>query len=132
VEEQTRKLMEVCRLRNYPVIIFINKLDREGKLPIELLDELEKELDINVRPLSWPVGMGSTFRGVYNIYKNTFNLFRSGKYVVEDEIRSFNGLDDPELDSIIGHDTARLREEIELVDSIYDKFEVKDYLSEAR
>jgi len=129
VEEQTKKLMEVCRLRNYPVIIFINKLDREGKLPIELLDELEKELDINVRPLSWPVGMGSSFKGVYNIYKNTFNFFRSGKTQVEDEVKSFTGLNDPEIDSIIGHDAVNLREEIELVDSIYDNFNKNDYLS---
>jgi len=79
VEEQTRKLMEVCRMRNYPVIVFINKLDREGKEPIELLDEIEKELNIKVRPLTWPVGMGSRFKGVYNIYKSTFNFFNPAK-----------------------------------------------------
>jgi len=131
VEEQTKKLMEVCRLRNYPVIIFINKMDREGKFPIELLDELEKNLDINVRPLSWPVGMGSSFKGVYNIYKNTFNFFKSNKSQVEDadDITSFRGLDDPEIDTVIGHDAIRLREEIDLVDSIYDKFDTEDYLS---
>ncbi|MBN1501303.1 MAG: peptide chain release factor 3 [Spirochaetes bacterium] len=129
VEEQTKKLMEVCRLRNYPVIIFINKMDREGKSPIELLDELEKNLDINVRPLSWPVGMGSSFKGVYNIYKNTFNFFKSNKTQIEDEIKIFKGLDDPEIDEAIGPDAGILREEIELVDSIYDNFNMEDYLS---
>src|SRR3990172_7974084 len=75
VEEQTEKLMEVCRMRKTPVIIFVNKLDREGRAPIELLDEIEAKLDIHVRPLSWPMGMGSNFRGVYKLYANTFNFF---------------------------------------------------------
>ena len=74
VEEQTKRLMEVCRMRKTPVIIFINKMDREGKDPFELLDELESSLDIKVRPLAWPIGMGDRFKGVYNIYDK--NLFR--------------------------------------------------------
>ena len=75
VEEQTRKLMEVCRMRNTPVIIFINKMDREGKEPYELLDEIEEELKISIRPLTWPIGMGSGFKGTYNLYeKQTWNF----------------------------------------------------------
>ena len=121
VEEQTRKLMEVCRMRNYPVIVFINKLDREGKEPIELLDEIEKELNIKVRPLTWPVGMGSRFKGVYNIYKSTFNFFKSGKTVVEEEVTTFKDLSDPDIDKAIGHNEAMaLRDDIELIDTIYE------------
>ena len=71
VEEQTRKLMQVCRMRNTPVIIFINKMDREGQNPFDLLDELETELNISTRPLSWPIGIGSTFKGVFNIFNDT-------------------------------------------------------------
>ena len=76
VEAQTRKLMEVCRMRNTPVIIFINKMDREGRDPFDLLDELEEELHIHVRPLSWPIGQGAKFKGVYNIYEQQLNLFK--------------------------------------------------------
>lgn len=75
VEAQTRKLMEVCRMRNTPVIIFINKMDREGRDPFDLLDELEQELQIGVRPLSWPINQGARFKGVYNIYEQQLNLF---------------------------------------------------------
>ena len=75
VEAQTRKLMEVCRMRNTPVIIFINKMDREGRDPFDVLDELEEELKIHVRPLSWPIGQGARFKGVYNIYEHQLNLF---------------------------------------------------------
>jgi len=79
VEEQTEKLMEVCRMRNTPVIIFINKMDREGKDAFDLLDELETKLTISVCPQSWPIGQGHTFKGVYNIYGNQLNLFESDK-----------------------------------------------------
>ena len=79
VEEQTKRLMEVCRMRKTPVIIFINKLDRDGKDPFELLDELESTLDIKVRPLAWPIGMGDRFKGVYNIYDKNINLFAANK-----------------------------------------------------
>ncbi len=77
VEEQTLRLMEVCRMRNTPVIIFVNKLDREGKDPFELLDELEVKLNIKVQPLSWPISMGTSFKGVYNLYNNSLHLFRA-------------------------------------------------------
>ena len=77
VEEQTEKLMEVCRMRHTPVIIFINKMDREGRNPFELLDELENKLHIKVRPLTWPISQGQTFKGVYNLYNKELNLFEA-------------------------------------------------------
>ena len=84
VEAQTRKLMEVCRMRKTPVIVFINKLDRDGKDPFDLLDEIEEELHIHVRPLSWPIDMGQRFRGVYNIFEKKLNLYTPSKqYVTE-------------------------------------------------
>src|SRR5690554_3281308 len=83
VETQTRKLMEVCRMRNTPVMVFVNKLDREGKDPFEILDELEEELQINLRPLSWPIDIHDRFRGVYNIYRNSLDLYKPSKQVVK-------------------------------------------------
>ncbi len=127
VEEQTEKLMNVCRMRNTPVIIFINKLDREGRPPIELLDEIEAKLDINTRPMTWPLGMGVSFRGVYNIYQNTFNFFFSNKTKIEDEVKTFNGLDDPELHELFGLDAVKLKEEIELIDGVYQNYDAKKY-----
>src|SRR6187455_2750548 len=84
VETQTEKLMEVCRMRNTPVIVFINKLDREGRDPFELLDEIEEKLNIRVRPLSWPISMGKTFKGVYSLYENSLHLFTPSKIKVEE------------------------------------------------
>lgn len=129
VEEQTEKLMQVCRMRKTPVIIFINKLDREGREPIDLLDELEAKLSIRVRPLTYPLGMGYQFRGVYNIYKNSFAFFKSNKTRIEEDIKMFDGLNDKGLDEIFGQDAVKLRHDVELVDGIYDKFEVKEYLN---
>ncbi|MCF8239824.1 MAG: peptide chain release factor 3 [Melioribacteraceae bacterium] len=128
VEEQTEKLMQVCRMRNTPVIIFVNKLDREGKDPIEILDELESKLSIKVRPLTYPLGIGSRFKGVYNIYKNSFAFFESNKTKIEDEIQTFNGLDDPELQRIFKDETEKLKGDIELIDGIYDDFNIQEYL----
>ena len=87
VEAQTRKLMEVCRMRHTPVMIFVNKLDREGKDPFEILDELEEELRVAVRPLSWPIDMGERFKGVYNLYRNSLDLYQPGKQVVTESVR---------------------------------------------
>src|SRR5574344_841534 len=86
VEAQTRKLMTVCRMRNTPVIIFINKMDREGRDPFDILDELEQELEIKVRPLSWPIEQGIRFKGVYNIYENNLNLFVPDKQRVTEKV----------------------------------------------
>ncbi len=129
VEEQTEKLMNVCRMRNTPVIVFINKLDREGKNPIELLDEIESKLNIKVRPLSYPMGIGVSFRGVYNIYENTFSFFKANKQRIEEEVEIFEGVDDPKLKERFGDDTIKLKEDIELVQGAYDHFSVDDYIN---
>jgi peptide chain release factor 3 len=126
VEAQTRKLMEVCRMRNTPVIIFINKMDREGRDPFDLLDELEQELHIHVRPLSWPIGQGMKFKGVYNIYENNLNLFTPDKQrktqKVEVDITS------ADLEQHVGEDFAqRLRDDLDLIDGVYPTFSVDDY-----
>lgn len=130
VEAQTEKLMEVCRMRNTPVIIFINKLDREGQDPFDLLDELESKLEIKVRPLSWPIGMGMDFQGIYSIYQNQLNLFSANKTKIEDDVESFDSADDPKIDEIIGEEAAStLREELELIEGVYDDFDRETYLA---
>jgi peptide chain release factor 3 len=129
VEAQTEKLMEVCRMRNTPVIIFINKLDREGQDPFDLLDELEDKLEIKVRPLSWPIGMGMDFQGIYSIYQNQLNLFSANKTKIADEVESFDSAADPRVDEIIGETAAsELREELELIEGVYDDFDRESYL----
>jgi peptide chain release factor 3 len=129
VEEQTEKLMNVCRMRNTPVIVFINKLDREGRDPIELLDEIEEKLNIHVRPLSWPMGIGSNFRGVFNIHENTFNFFTPNKQRVEEDIETFSGVDDPKLLDQFGKQALQLKHDIELIRGVYPEFDVNDYLA---
>ncbi|MBM3410868.1 MAG: GTP-binding protein, partial [Bacteroidetes bacterium] len=89
VEEQTDKLMAVCRMRQIPVMIFVNKMDRDGKDPFDLLDELEQKLKIQVTPLSWPISGGATFRGVYNLHRSELNLFSPNKTGISDDVRSF-------------------------------------------
>lgn len=132
VEEQTEKLMSVCRMRNTPVIIFINKLDREGQNPFDLLDELESKLSIKVVPMSWPISMGSTFKGVYNIYKHSLLLFSPNKKATEEEAQSvIKGVDDPELDTRVGKDAKQLREDIHLIEGVYDQFDRNKYLTGA-
>lgn len=128
VEEQTRKLMQVCRMRNTPVIVFINKLDREGRDPFDLLEELEKELSISVRPLSWPIGMGKGLKGVYLLYNHSLNLFEINKTKRADDVISLKGLDDPGLEKIIGDKaTHKLKEDVELVEGVYEPFDDKLY-----
>ena len=128
VEAQTKKLMEVCRMRNTPVIVFINKMDREGRDPFDLLDEIESVLDIKVRPLSWPIGIGATFKGVYNMYEKHLNLFNSNKTKVEREILSIEDVNDPVLDIQVGEKAAfKLREDIELIEGVYDEFNELKY-----
>ena len=128
VETQTRKLMEVCRMRNTPVIIFINKMDREGRDPFDLLDELEQELQIHGRPLSWPINQGVKFKGVYNIYENQLNLFTPDKQRVTEKIEV--DIDSDELDNQIGEaDAKQLRDDLELVAGVYPEFEVDTYRS---
>ena len=129
VEQQTRKLMEVCRMRNTPVIIFVNKLDREGRDPFEILDELEAELKVNVRPLSWPINIGAKFKGVYNIYENTLDLFTPDKQKVSERVEIDN-VNDERIDAAVGaQDASKLREDLELIEGVYPEFEVADYLA---
>ena len=126
VEAQTRKLMTVCRMRSTPVIIFVNKMDREGRDPFDLLDELEQELEIKVRPLSWPINQGARFKGVYNIYESKLDLFTPDKQRVTDKVEVDINCD--ELDARVGEDNAaKLREDLELVDGVYPEFNVDDY-----
>lgn len=130
VEAQTERLMEVCRMRNTPVIIFINKLDRDGRDPFDLLDELEEKLSIKVRPLSWPIGMGKTFKGVYNLYAKKLNLFQGGTQRVEEDLLEIEDLNDNLLDETVGESYANtLREEVELIEGVYDPMNKEDYLS---
>lgn len=129
VEAQTKALMEVCRMRKTPVIIFINKMDREGRESFDLLDELEEILKIKVRPLSWPIGIGATFQGVYNIYDKDLNLFAANKTKISEEIISIDDLSSAQLDEVIGEGPAsELREELELVEGVYDEFDREAYL----
>src|SRR6187551_1924126 len=101
VEIQTEKLMEVCRMRNTPVICFINKLDREGRDPFELLDEVEEKLGIKVRPLSWPISMGKTFKGVYSLYEKSLNLFTPSKVTIQETVE-VSDIQSEELDKLVG------------------------------
>ncbi|MDE6802982.1 MAG: peptide chain release factor 3 [Muribaculaceae bacterium] len=128
VEQQTRKLMEVCRMRNTPVIIFVNKLDREGRDPFEILDELESELKISVRPLSWPINIGAKFKGVYNIYEHSLDLFTPNKQKVSERVE-ISDINDPAIDSAVGEaDSKKLRDDIELIDGVYPEFDTEEYL----
>lgn len=128
VEAQTRKLMEVCRMRHTPVIIFVNKTDREGKNPFDLLDELEAELKIAVRPLTWPINQGQRFKGVYNIYEGKLDLYTPSKQTVTESI-AFNNIENPDLERYIGEkDAAQLREDMELINGVYEPFDTQPYL----
>ena len=131
VEEQTEKLVEVCRMRKTPVIVFINKLDRPGKEGFDLLDEVEQKLHLKVVPLSWPIGMGDRFRGVYNLYESRIVLFRpDNKQGRPEETIEFDDLDDPELTRLVGEDAAEeLREEVEMIREVYPDFVREAYLA---
>lgn len=129
VEEQTEKLMSVCRMRDTPVIVFINKMDREGQNPFDLLDEVEQKLNIKVHPLSWPIGIGSRFKGVYSLYHKELHLFRGGLTTVTDEVKTISNLNDPQLDREVDESYAiQLREDAELIQGVYGELQLKDYL----
>ncbi|MCQ2191461.1 MAG: peptide chain release factor 3 [Paludibacteraceae bacterium] len=129
VEAQTRKLMEVCRMRKTPVIVFVNKMDRNGNNAFDLCDEVEKELHIKVRPLSWPINQGEKFKGVYNIYKKQLNLFTPSKQTIS-ECVEFDDVNNPELEKYIGtEDAEQLRTDIELIEGVYPEFDINTYLS---
>ena len=130
VEEQTEKLVEVCRMRNIPMIVFINKLDREGKDAFDLLDEVEQKLGLRVCPLSFPIGMGYDFRGIYNIWEKNINLFSDDNRRNIEDIISFTDTNNPELDKIIGTKAAQnLRSNLELVYEVYPEFDRNEYLN---
>lgn len=128
VEEQTERLMEVCRMRKTPVIIFVNKMDREGKDPFDLLDELEDKLSIKTRPLSWPIGIGDSFKGVFNLFDNNLKLFNPNKTNIEQDALALEGVNDPQLDQKVGAEKAdKLREDVELIEGVYGTFEDSAY-----
>jgi peptide chain release factor 3 len=129
VEEQTEKLVEVCRMRNIPMIVFINKLDREGKDAFELLDEVEQKLGLHVTPLSFPIGMGYDFKGIYNIWEKNLNLFSGDSRKNIEETVEIKDLEDTKLNELIGQDSAHnLRDELELIHGVYPEFDKSEYL----
>jgi peptide chain release factor 3 len=129
VEERTINLMEVCRLRDTPILTFINKLDREGREPIELLDEVENVLKIKCAPMTWPIGMGKRFKGVFHLYKDEIHLFspQHGGKIAEAEI--IKGLGNPKLDELLGYQAEELRDEIDLVKGASHEFNFEEYLA---
>ncbi len=130
VETQTEKLVEVCRMRNIPIIVFINKLDREGKDAFDLLDEVELKLKLKVVPLSFPIGMGYDFKGIYNIWEKKLNLFSGDAKQTVLEGIEFTDVNNPELVEIIGDKLANeLRDELELIEEVYPKFDNEAYLN---
>jgi peptide chain release factor 3 len=128
VEAQTRKLMNVCRMRKTPVMVFVNKLDRPALDPFELLDEIEEELEIHVHPLSWPVGMGKDFRGVYNRFDQTFRSFSGISKQTIGDMLEFKDLQDPQFRRHISSYSENLDEELELIEGVYPEFSREDYL----
>lgn len=129
VEAQTRRLMEVCRMRDTPVIVFINKMDRDGKNRFDLLEEIEKELDISLHPMTWPINSGKDFKGVYNLSDQHLLLFTAGTKANDEDVISITDLSSEILDKKIGEkDAHALREDIELIDGVYGQLNKEDYL----
>lgn len=130
VEEQTEKLVEVCRMRNIPMIVFINKLDREGRDAFDLMDEVEQKLQLRVTPLSYPIGMGYDFQGIYNIWEKNINLFSTDSRKNIDDVINIDDLSSAELDKLIGEKPAgKLREELEIIEGIYPEFDREAYIN---
>src|SRR5690606_785535 len=116
VEEQTRRLMEVCRMRDTPVIVFINKMDRDGKMPFDLLEEIEKELHLQLHPMTWPINSGKEFKGVYNLFEKNLLLFAPHTKTDEEDMEHITNLaDDVLVDKIGERNAAQLREDVELI-----------------
>ena len=128
VEPQTEKLMEICRMRNTPIITFINKLDREGMSPLDILDDIEDKLQIECTPLSWPIGMGQRFKGVYNIFNKQLHIFTPGRETLGGEGVLITDLSDPVMDKLLGRQADELREDIELLTGVVNPFDRRDYL----
>lgn len=129
VESQTLKLLEVCRMRNTPVITFMNKLDREGRDPLELLDEIEDKLQLAVCPLSWPIGMGKSFRGVYSFVEKRLILFKPHQTQASEDVVEIDNLEDPRLDELLGLQAQELRDSVALVQGVYPPFDLEAYLA---
>ena len=131
VEEQTRRLMEVCRMRDTPVIVFINKMDRDGKNRFDLLEEIEKELSIQLHPMTWPINSGKDFKGVYNLHDRNLLLFTANTRASDDdESLAIADLQLPVLDQKLGdRDAALLRDDVELVDGVHGPLQVDEYLA---
>jgi peptide chain release factor 3 len=128
VETQTRKLMEVCRMRNTPILTFINKLDREGMSPLAILGNIEETLQIECAPLTWPIGMGKRFKGTYNLYRKELTLFAPGQERLDDEVITISDLADPQLDAILGSQADELREDVALLEGAANPFDLQDFL----
>ncbi|MFM7701158.1 MAG: GTP-binding protein, partial [Bacteroidota bacterium] len=131
VEEQTENLMRVCRMRATPVIVLINKMDREGLDPFDLLDELENKLGLTPCPLSWPIGQGDRFKGVYNKHRKHLDLFSASKTSIASDIRSFDDLNDQRIDDLLGPLARKLREDLDLLE-VYGDFRQEAYLQAAQ
>ena len=127
VEAQTERLMEVCRMRNTPIMTFINKLDRDGMGPLDVMADIEDKLQIECAPLSWPIGMGKSFKGVYNLYRRQLHLFTPSQETVAPGI-TINDLDDPRLDELLGPQADELREDIELLEGAANPYEKEHFL----
>jgi peptide chain release factor 3 len=125
VETQTRKLMEVCRMRNTPILTFVNKLDREGMAPIDILSDIEEKLQIECVPLSWPIGMGKRFRGTYNLYRKELTLFSPGRGALSGDGITIRDLNDGMLDEILGSQADELREDVALLEGAADPFSLE-------
>lgn len=127
VEEQTRKLMEVCRMRNTPVIVLVNKMDRPSRDAFDILDEIEDQLQIQVNPLSWPIGNGPSFQGVYNIFEKKLMLFKANEKLSSSNSVEFDDVNNDEIADFIGDAVVQLREDLELVHGVYPSFSLEDY-----
>lgn len=129
VEQRTIKLMEVTRLRDTPILTFMNKMDRDIRDPIELMDEVEDVLKIACAPVTWPIGMGKQFKGVYHLLRDEVILYRSGQGHTIQDVNVVKGLDNPELDEVLGQYAADLRDEIELVKGASHEFDMELFLA---
>ena len=129
IEKQTYKLFEVCRLRDIPIITFINKMDRDGQDPFDLLDEIESKLALEIVPASWPIGMGRDFKGCYNLLEDKLILFERSKGEALSESIECSGLDDPKIDELLPAEQAeKLREDVEMIRGIFPEFDLNSFL----
>jgi peptide chain release factor 3 len=129
VEAQTRRLMEVCRMRDTPVIVFVNKMDRDGKNRFDLLEEVEKELSLALHPMTWPINSGKEFKGVYNLHDKNLVLFTAGTKAADENVITVSDLGEDVVNAKLGdRDAAQLREDVELVDGVHGELNIQNYL----